>query len=344
MSDEQLKLMTRDQVLAVLAPNEKLTHVDVTLGKDKDIFFKTADQDGAPVVTLPDGEHPMTSGGLYEAARSVGIPETYSRKCPFDLLYQNLDHWYRGGNATGKLRFLLHEGTVVGVNPNHPQYYNTSELLGAAEEVIGAEHILGYHQVSSNLEFARVCVVTDHVFEAVSGDALHGGLDIQNSIIGQYKIEITPYIFRQWCSNGAITSENISQWSHRNDGDTPIGPWVRNATSSAFSGLNAEFQRIHHLTEVGVEGHVPDTLASIFRRFNIPVRIQKEIVGEAAAQNNGAGPQTMYDLWNCLTRVGTYSSKLSRAGSRALQFVAGDVTKETSLCPSCHQLMHYKNA
>ena len=127
---EPLKLMTRDQVTAVLEPTEGLTHVDVELGKTKDIFFKTADQGGEPLVTLPDGEHQMTSEGLYEAASSVGIPETYSRKCPHDLLFQNLDHWYRGGAAAGKLRFFMHKGVVVGVNANRPHYYNTSELLG----------------------------------------------------------------------------------------------------------------------------------------------------------------------------------------------------------------------
>lgn len=343
---EELKLMNRDQVMAVLEPTEGLTHVDVELGKIKGIFFKEDEKDGAPIVTLPIpfGEKKMTTEGLYEAARGVGIPESYGKRCPTDLLFRNLDHWYRGGNATGKLRFFLHKDVVVGVNANHPQYYNTSELLDAAESVIGKDHILGYHQVTSCLQHTRIGVVTDRIFEALPGDPLHGGIDIQNCIIGEFKIEVAPYIFRQWCSNGAITVENISEWSHRSDGGTPIAPWARNATSSALGGLNSEFEHIRHLTEIGVEGHIPDTLASIFRKFNIPVRTQGEIVGEAASQNSGGGPKTMYDIWNAITRTATYSPKLSSTGARALQRVAGGVTHEYNLCPSCHQLVQKTNA
>lgn len=342
---EQLKLMTREQVNEVLKPTEGLTHVDVELGSTKDIFFKSDEKDGGvALVTLPDGEHRMTSNGLFEAARGVGIPESYSKKCPLPLLFQNLDHWYRGGNSKGKLRFFLQKGVVVGVNANHPQYYNTSQFLDEVEAVVGKDHVLGYHQVNSSLQFSRVGVVTDQIFEVATGDLLHGGVDIQNCIIGEFKIQVAPYIFRQWCSNGAIASDNISDWSHRSDGESPIEPWVRNATSSAIQGLGAEFERIRHLTEISVEGHIPDTLASIFRKFGISVRMKQEIVEEAASQNGGAGPRNMYDIWNAITRVGTYSPRLSRQGARSLQMTAGEITKENSLCPSCHRIMHKTNA
>ena len=337
MSQPALTLMNQEQVTKILEPTEGLTHLDVELGLKSEIFFKTDDK-GAPVITLNKEERQMTTEGLQEAARGVGIPESYSRKCPTELLFRNLDHWYRGG-AAGKLRFFLHDGVVVGCNANRPQYYNNTELLGAAEEIIGAEHVLGYHQVFSRLDHSRISIVTDRVFEAVTGDVLHGGIDLQNSIIGEHKIEIAPYICRAICVNGAIVYENISQWSHRSDSNEPISPWVRNATQGSLGALNGEFDRIKHLTEVGVEGHVPDTLASLFRKFGIPVRTQKEIVAEAATQNGGAGPKTMYDLYNSLTKVGTYSSRLSSSGARSLQSIAGSFTREISLCPQCHQMV-----
>jgi len=332
----ELAIMNREQLVEALAPTEGLSHVDVEMGVTSGISFKQG-SGGQPIVTLAGEEHEMTTRGLQEAARGVGIPSTYSAKCPIDLLFQNLAFWYSGGCA-GKLRFFLQHGVVIGCNANRPKYYSNMRLLEQAEQIIGDNAILGYHQVHTSLDHSAVSVVVNRTFEAVPGDILYGGVTLQNSVIGERRIEITPYIFRQWCSNGAITAENINQWSHRND-DGDIGPWVRSSTQSALNALDQEFQQIRRLTEISVEGHVPDTLRSLFRKFGIPVTTQKEIVQTAATQRDGQGPGTMYDIWNSVTRVATHSQRLSTRSSRDLQYVAGQITREYNLCPHCHQLV-----
>lgn len=333
----QLALMDRQAVEGVLNHMEDISHVDVSLDEDSRIHFSQG-SDATPQVQIGSDQYQMTSDGLFETARGVGIPKTYSEKCPSDLLFQNINYWF-SGHGVGKLRFFIQEGKVIGCHHNRPGYYTNMQLLNIADEVIGTDNILGYYQVGGSLQHSMFSIVTNRAFEALVDDPLYGGVQIQNSITGDYGLEVSPYIFRQWCSNGCVTEERTGRWSHRNDGKISIDSWLRPTLNEALHGLTTEFERIRRLTEVPVRGHVSSTLRSLCQKFLIPVRTQSEIVGEAESQNNGAGPETMYDLWNCITKVASHSSRLSYASSRQLQFVAGDVVRETSLCPQCHQIV-----
>jgi len=338
MSSE-LAVMSREQMVEALAPTEGLTHRDVELGGDCKISFKSGD-DVAAVITVDDVEYPMTTTGLYEAARGVKLPKSFSDWAPYELLLHNLNYLY-ANNATGKLRFFIQNGVVIGAHANRSKYYSNMQMVEAAEEVIGTADVLGYHQVYTSMEHSRVAIVANRSFEPIagSGDMLYGGIQFENSIVGEQRIQITPYIFRQWCSNGAYSSENVGQWSHRNDETHDIREWVRHSTAMALQALDTEFGRIRRLTEMSVKGYRIEALRSLFTRFGISVRTQQEIIQAAEGQNDGAGPQTMYDLWNAVTRVATHSQRMSVASSCQLQFVAGQISREVDLCPHCHQLM-----
>lgn len=334
---EELALMNRDQLLLALSGTEGLTHIDVELGKNS-IQFKDDDR-AAAIVTLAGVDYPMTTNGLYEVARGVKLPKTFSEFAPKELLLYNLNYLFHN-NAKGKLRFFMQDGAVIGANANRSKYYSNMQMIEEAEKVIGAKDVLGYHQVSTSLDRSRAAIVVNRSFEPIpgSGDMLYGGIEISNSIIGEQKIQVTPYIFRQWCTNGAFCSENVGEWSHRDDETGDILSWVRSSTQSALLALNSEFGRIRRLTEISVDGHPIDTLKSLFIKFRIPVRTQEEIILAAEADNEGTGPHTMYDLWNAITRVATHSQK-SVGSSRELQMVAGQVSRRVDLCPHCHQLI-----
>jgi hypothetical protein len=81
------------------------------------------------------------------------------------------------------------------------------------------------------------------------------------------------------------------------------------------------------------------TLKSIFRKFGIPTRTQGIIRDEAAKQNAGAGAQTLYDVYNAVTAVGTHHQALSQESARDLQLVAGEMTKDYAMCDKCHQVI-----
>jgi len=152
-------------------------------------------------------------------------------------------------------------------------------------------------------------------------------------------LEVTPYIFRQWCSNGAITSESLSKWSRKSNNTDDIALWAQSAADRCVRELDQEFGRIRQIVDVGVVGQIDSTLKSIFRKFGIPTRTQGVIRDEAAKQNDGMGPQNMYDIYNAITTVGTHHQALSNTSARDLQLVAGDITKDYTICDKCHQVI-----
>jgi len=332
----ELNLLTRDQLVATMEPTEGLSHRDVDLGSNDAVEFLDV-MNGQPArVKILGEEHQLTDAGLQQAATCIGIPSSYSRKCPYNMLLDHLNYWC---GVPGKMRFFLRDDKVVGAYKNRPDYYSNLMLHDNILAGIKDTTVLGYHQVSTDLDYSRFCVVLDKTFEPKTGDTLYGGISVQNSIFGSKALEVTPYIFRQWCSNGAITSESLSRWSRRSNNADDISLWAQSAADRSVKELDCEFNRIKQLTEIGVVGQLDSTLKSIFRKFGIPTRTQGIIRDEAAKQNAGAGAQTLYDVYNAVTAVGTHHQALSQESARDLQLVAGEMTKDYAMCDKCHQVI-----
>jgi len=340
---EEITLLKKEDLVEAFKPIEGLSHVDVELGTLSKFRFKTGTVGQAknvPIITFLDKEYPMTTKAVAEASRLVGIPVNYANKCPSDMLFPHLEHWW-GPGGSGRARFYIQNNCVVGCTPNvTSMYHSNMEILQNVEEAIGSDkiNVLGYNPPLVTLDQSVFSVVTDQCFEAKTGDMLFGGIEIQNSITGDTAIEIAPFIFRQVCSNGMIVSEGLGRWSRREE-DSNFSSWTYSTSKSATQRISGEFHRIKKLSEVPVGQRADNTLRSLFQKFGISTRTQVEIVGESQATNEGNGPENMYDIWNAITRVATHSSKLSATASRDLRRIAGEVVREVALCPHCSQLI-----
>jgi len=334
----ELTLMKRDELEKIFEPCENILHKDVELGGNAKIRFRLTDVEkvqNVPHISINGEEYPLTSSALLEAARTVGVPQAYANRCPSEMIFPHLEHWF-GLGGSGKARFFLQNNIVIGCTANTPSYHTNMEILDNVEKVLKSEEILGYHNPSSSLDHSVFSIIVNRNFEAITGDRLFGGIEVQNSVIGERSIEIAPFIFRQVCTNGMIVSESIGRWSRK--GDENFGLWAQSATTGSVQRIEGEFHRIKKLTEVPVGERADNTLRSLFLKFGIPTRTQKEIVGEAASMNAGEGPKTMYDIWNSVTRVATHSPKLSLSSARELRCVAGDLVREVSICDHCGSL------
>jgi hypothetical protein len=212
---------------------------------------------------------------------------------------------------------------------------SNERIVNAAQNRLG-DNILGFHKVSSDLNLTRIGIVTNKTFAPVDSeptDILYGGIQIKNSILGKDVVEVSPYIFRQWCSNGAITSESLGKYTRKKH-NGGLEPWIEEIIGNADTLLDREFERIRHLTSISVVGHVSEVLAGIQKDQHISGKIIEEVQNQAISSN----AQTMYDLWNAITRVSTHS-QISTIASMRLAKIAGAVTKQHELCCSCHRIM-----
>jgi hypothetical protein len=337
MNDE-LKLMERDELSTALEPFENISHIDMEVGGIKRVHFDLEQVDNVPdvpVITLYGKKYPITSEALNEMAGVGGITQAYARKCPMDVLFYNLEYWW-GPAGSGKARFLVKDDKVISCVEGHPMYVTNQQLLESVEKAIGTERILGYANPEIFKAHSVFAVIVNHSFEAVSGDPLFGGIEIQNSLNGAQSIEIAPFVYRQICANGMIVPESIGRFKRSNDENCNL--WAQQATKSSLEKIESTFTRIRKLSEVELSKDPANTLQSLFLQFGLPTKTQEEIVGEASVLNDGAGPKSMYDLWNSITRVATHSPRLTTNSSRDLRKVAGHMVHEVSLCGHCGSL------
>lgn len=315
-----------------LRPVENVNSIDIKIGSKK-INFEYSTNDVK--LHIDDQKFAMTDKTCYNASRVVGIPEAYASKCPISLLLQNLNYWYNTQD-TGLIRFLEKDNEVVGVSSKAVQIVSPSELINDVETVVGKENILGYHLPYADLDFIKIPVVLKLNKDILVDDVFHGGIYVQTSLLGTRPVEISGYLCRLVCSNGAISTTLIQKWSRRNL-QYSASQWVKDAIASVQAGLEAEFESIKRLTEVKIDNHASATLNSIFDDFSIPATLRKEIETEVVE----TGAATMYDLYNSISKVATYSEKFDTNPymGRSLQMVASEVSKHASICGTCHRVL-----
>ena len=180
------------------------------------------------------------------------------------------------------------------------------------EKAIGDEEILGYNPPEISKGHSVFSLVINRSFEPVTGDAFFGGIEVQNSLDGERCIEIAPFVFRQFCANGMIVSENIGRFKRLQDENFDL--WAQGSTRRSLQQIDSTFTRIRKLTEVGVEDNTENTLRSIFVKFQIPTKIQKEIVGEPSDVT------TTTSLISFETFNSAFSQALSTSSKRSCSF------------------------
>jgi len=331
-----LKLLSRDQVTKTLAPTENLEFRTLKPGDNTKVAFR-GDKDH-PIIEIDDRPLEMSDGALESVAGCIGLQRSYVKKCPMQHLIPTLNFWYNEG-LTKPIRAVINDGVLLKTTTDRVKSHPISNerLLSAAEEAIGKENIAGYHGVSSSLDFTTMALVTNKTFQPVNKDTLFGGIQIRNSILGKETIEVSPYVFRQWCTNGAITSESLGRFTRKRREDSGnISDWMSEIIEGASSSLDHEFERIRQLTQINVKGHLVEVLKGIQHDYSIPKSVMEDIQDEATSTN----ARTMYDVWNAITRVATHSDSLTVLSATRLQNIAGHVAKQNEICPSCFRTIH----
>jgi hypothetical protein len=327
-----LKLITREEVSSVLSKTENLTFMDLKPGDDLEVHFHGSKD--SPVVNLGGTELRLTPPALLDATRCIGLPQKYTSKCPADMLWNQLNYFF-GEGMHDQVRAIYQEDRLIGMTTDRVKtsVVSNERLLRLAEEKIGKEHIVGYHQTHSDLSHSTVALVTDQSFEPVREDTLFGGIKIQNSILGKEAIEVSPYVFRQWCSNGAITSHSLGRYTRKKHDD--LDNWFHGIIEGASTELEKEFERIRHLTNISVRGHVTETIKGIGHDRGIPGKVIEQVLEEATSSR----AETMYDVYNCFTKIASHNRNLTPVTINRLQWTAGSIAEEHEICKECHRVL-----
>jgi hypothetical protein len=237
--------------------------------------------------------------------------------------------------AGQKARVLTQEGRALSFNPTpREEFINLNTFLDIVERAIGAENIVGYHKPRFGWNETVINVVLNKIFEVKTGDPLNVGIRFVHSF---NEIEPTrgfAYTFRQICKNGQITSDKIACWSKRGKGEESFRKWVPSVVIDAEKALAEEQKRLLKLTTVKTDEKTSEILDHLLEEGGIPLGVREEV--RSTAIDHPA--ETLYDVWNVLTRVATHSPVFEQhpASLPLLENVAKGLAQHSKLCPVCH--------
>jgi len=333
-------MMNREQLLDQVKDLETAEPLELELGKD--IKFQIG-EDGEGSINHKKGTTTLSSAALGTLLAHIGFPRPYLKKIPIEevnkLVVPHLNFWY-GKELTGQiLRLLTIKNNAVAAIPKaNFKHVKVSEILIAIEEVLG-KSIIGYHKVwPGNKEF-QFSILTPETAEIKSGqknDIFNAGIRVAHSISGEKSTTVSPYLFRQWCSNGATTEHNLGSWKRRG-GKEDIGPWLQRTIIESRKVFSKSVDQLQELCGIKIDKNTSEVLDSVLEQSMVPRQLQK-VVRNTLIDD---GADTLYDVYNILTKVDTHSSIFEEHPNAKgiLNNVASNLACHSKLCPVCHKQM-----
>lgn len=333
-------MMNREQLLDQIKDLEAAKPLELELGKD--IKFHIG-EDGQGSINYKKGTTTLSPTALGTLLAKIGFPRPYLNKIPIEqvnkLVVPHLDFWYGKELAGQVLRLLIIKNNAVAAIPNaNFKHVPISEILSAVDEVLG-KSVLGYHKVWPGTKAFQFSVLTPEEATIKSGqknDVFNAGIRISHSIDGQQSTTVSPYLFRQWCSNGATTEHQLGSWKRRSRKED-IGPWLQRTIIESRKVFGQSIDKLQGLCGIKIDKNTSEVLDSILEQSMVPRQLQK-VVRNTLIDD---GANTLYDVYNILTKVDTHSSVFEEHPNAKgiLNNVASDLACHSKLCPVCHKQM-----
>lgn len=353
----QGNLLSLVEVREAIAATEPLASVDLTEGEthfrleenwNLDLASLQPDDLVEAYVSVGNDEYQLTKEAMLASTSAVGLNPAYTTRTPASLIQPHLNYWY-GDQGLGKPYKLLLVGedrvgsavTKASINPfSNVRLLN--EALDAIQNQYGSANVVVDSKFTHNLNqtFLRL-VIPDHV-RIIDGtgtdeDAWSVGIQLKNSLTGKKQTEINGYLFRWWCTNGAIDTRMASGvWSRKQSGQgDEVYAWARTAVDEVLGGLESSLDSVQALVGQDISGEVNDVLRDVFGHYKIPVQLRDQVIANMVEADN----LNMYTLMNAITVLANQPD-LDAFHAESLMRAGGDIAVGGhSRCDGCHRVL-----
>lgn len=320
------QLLTFDQAIEKLQKTEPLASevIDATnpakvrLADDWAENAKGADMTELvdAYITVGGKEYQFTKEGILQATALVGLRSPYVLKSPSRLIEDPLNYWLGSGlgDASHKL-VLVKDAASAFVRPTISSFSN----IQLAESILdGIRNVRGNDvEVLADFKFLNSLNRTDVRFiipsdlkvmqdtnmidvPADKPDVWSTGISMTNSLTGKSKTAIEAYMFRWWCTNGAIREhDDVGSWNRKLSGqeEMAVYEWAAQAVDEILGSMDGIFDSIQALNNIKLKGATADVLNKVFTDHKVPVT-QRNTIQENLINSNEI---TMYSLMNAVT-------------------------------------------
>lgn len=365
IADVQDKLLSLDTVREQLGRTEPLSTYEFAVG-DNAVTFKLEDESlhgikatdpDAPLsafVSVSGTELQLTPSSLYELAGEAYMTKGFVQNNPAEMVQEVLNHQFSSG-LHGKDYKILAVGNrkAAAITRGALQPYSNLRFLeialAAIEKKYGAGEVWADYKFVHNLKQTHLRLIVPEKTRVMTNtgtdnDTWSAGLQFKNSLNGEEQTEVNGYLFRYWCTNGAIDTMNASNsvWSRRGaagKGDA-VYEWAQDAIDEALEGIEPSFDSIQGLTEVNIEGTAAEALEGVFNIHKIPRAERERITRNMVNEDN----MTMYSLMQAVTQAANIADVKPHIVENLMR-VGGDIPRlaASGRCDNCHKFLDHSH-
>ena len=333
-------VMTKEAVLEKAHDYETTEPVNVEVGQSVEFILPNPESNN---VTLRHnrGHTSLSPIALGRLVAHTGMPRAYLSKIPeaqyASLVLPHLNYFYQNVFSGNMIRLLTVNNHALAAIPKADfEHVKVSRVLEAAERQLGDE-IAGYHKMRISEEKFRISVLTHREVDVPNKgnkDPFNMGIRIEHDVAGSTSTKVSPYLFRQWCSNGATSEENLDTWNRRR-GEEDMDVWLQKSIMAANKCFDKEIERIKGLQNIPTNENTGAILDSVLDQSSVPAKLRAEISSRLLDD----GAENLYDIYNVLTDIDSHSEFFdTHPGVGSLNQLAGHLTHHSKLCPTCHKI------
>lgn len=349
------KLLSLETVRTSLEASEPVTSVPISI--DESTSFRIEPHWAAGIetgtevvpawVSIGGQEFQLTAEGLLDITSIVGLTKAYVQKTPVSLLMPHLDYWFKFALADGmEHKLLTSAGIGSAVTRQSVVPFSNVQLLDIALDGIrsayGDGEVLVDYKFNHDLKSTRMRLIVPSYRREILNtgtdlDEWSTGIQISNSLTGAHATELSGYLFRWWCTNGATsTAASSGAWRRkRGHGGSEVYEWARTAVDAILRDLEPSLDAVQHLADTPIRGEVTEVLTDVFNRYSLPASVRRNIISQMVEEDN----LTMYAVMQAITQVAN-SEDLNPAQVDAIMRVGGDFAEHAhSRCDSCRRML-----
>lgn len=286
-------------------------------------------------VTVDGDEHQLTREGVEQVAGLVNISKKNLKTLPANITEQAMNYFYDNMGEQA-YNMLTVKGLGSAFTNRSVVPFSTLQLFEQAIEGIhskyaGAEILVDY-KFQNTLSETNINLIVPANERFITGGAMgdipagerdvwSAGIHLTNSLSAKSPTVIESYLFRWWCTNGAIESlGSVGTWNRRSNGQTEgVYSWAKDSVKEVLDGMETRFSKIQRLTEIEMQGaNTGEVLRQIFNEYKVPLA-QRESVQNTLLD---ADAITMYTVMNAITQS---ANNVDAARAHSLMRIGGNI-------------------
>lgn len=346
LEDMRDRLKSIDWVREQLSVTEPLSELPFT-ASDARVRYEPGwadvgdtDYTGA-YLRIAGSEYQLTKQGALELGAVCHLPRSgLQEKTPPHVLEPFVNWWLSSGSdvESRELKALCSEDKIAAIARGTVSPFSNLRLLdtmlAGIEKKFGQGEVLADYKFHHTLEATALRLIVPGERRIIAGtsvpdDTWSVGIDFRNSLTGLKQTSIRGYLFRWWCTNGCIDTQNdTGAFSRRGQTEDDALNWAALTVEEVLGGLEPMFDQVQHLVGERVAGDVQSQMDGLFDDNDINTADRHRIIEEMAETDE----MTAYGLLNAITVTANQDGLDHRAVNKIMSMGGQLVSTHAQRC------------